>query len=106
MAKFKSALKKAGQTIRRIIEGIGTMKLGTWIRTVALFVSIALEICNAAGVKITAAPEAAEQGAILAFAAIAALVSWWKNNSVTKAAQAADQVLAELKAKDEKRLAR
>ncbi len=99
-----SKLKKIGQTIRRIIEGLATVKLGTWIRTVALLASITLGILNAAGVKITAAPEEIEEAAIWAFAAISAAAAWWKNNSITKAAQAADEVLEELKTEERESL--
>lgn len=74
------------------------IKQDTIIRTVVLFVALLNQFLTMKGMS----PLPFEEDEITEmlsylFTAVAALWSWWKNNSFTKNAIEADEVLAELK---------
>jgi len=83
MSKFKD-----------IVNNVANVSLGTWIRLILLLLSL----CNAGlqlfGVKtFLVLPDELASALSLLFALICALSAYWKNNSFTAAAQAADAVL-------------
>ena len=77
----------------------------TWIRTATLFLALVNQILVTAGFE--AFPfevdELYEIGSTV-ITALLAIWAWWKNNSFTEEAQAADEAMRELKqeAKEEK----
>ncbi|MDR1805562.1 MAG: SPP1 phage holin family protein [Clostridium sp.] len=86
--------------LREIFENLGNVKLGTWARLLALLLSFVNAALNAMGKNpLPISEEEAYQALSLLVAAICAAVSFWKNNSFTAAAQAADKVLEERKAR-------
>ena len=74
-----------------------TVSAGTWARLALL----AAALINTALVYLGKSPltSSGEAGEIIGiiFTVSAALLSYWKNNSFTRAAQAADEVMNELK---------
>lgn len=74
---------------------------GTIIRTVVLIVALINQVLTMTGHSVLPFDEQQiTDGLSMLFTAAAALWSWWKNNSFTKAAQAADVYLRA--AKDDK----
>lgn len=78
--------------IKDIISNISNVKVGTWVRLVLLVVSLINMALAAAG----KAPISADYDEIytivsIVFSVIVGLDSYWKNNSFTSAAQAADE---------------
>ncbi len=76
---------------------LGNVSAGAWARLALLaaaLVNTALTILGKS--PLTASGEAGETAGIILTAG-AALLSYWKNNSFTLAAQAADEVMNELK---------
>ena len=80
--------------IRDIVENLSTVNMGTWTRLLALVLSFVNAALAAMG-KHPLAEDQAFQALSLLVAAICALAAYWKNNSFTAAAQAADKVLEE-----------
>lgn len=75
------------------------MTTGTIVRTIVLFLAIANQILAIFGKSILPIQE--EQVNLLVttgWTVLSALVAWWKNNSFTKEAIQADEIMAELKA--------
>lgn len=75
------------------------MTTGTIVRTIVLFLAIANQILAIFGKSIIPIQE--EQVNLLittGWTVISALVAWWKNNSFTKEAIKADEIMAEMKA--------
>lgn len=73
---------------------------GTLIRTAALGLALANQLLSAAGKPLLPIDNAQlEQMISTGFTVGAALAAWWKNNSFTAAAVAADSYLARLKQK-------
>ena len=86
--------------VKDILNGISTMSVGTWVRTIAMLVSIVLTALELFGVHLVVAEGKIEEIAILAFAIITFISVWWKNNSVSKSAQAADGILEALRERE------
>lgn len=73
---------------------------GTLIRTAALGLALANQLLSAAGKPLLPIDNAQlEQMISTGFTVGAALAAWWKNNSFTAAAVAADSYMARLKQK-------
>ena len=74
------------------------MKKGTIIRTAVLIFALVNQILTITGVNpLPFTNEEFEAGFSMVLTVIAALWSWWKNNSFTKNAIEADKYLEELK---------
>lgn len=74
------------------------MKVDTIVRTVLLVLALINQVLTATGHSvIPVEDETVSQLITAGFTAITAIVAWWKNNSVTRAAQQADRYLATLK---------
>ncbi len=70
---------------------------GTVIRTVLLIAALVNQVLLAIGKSpLPIESEQAQQLISLLFTGAASLIAWWKNNSFTKNAIAADEVLATL----------
>lgn len=77
------------------------MKKGTIVRTAVLVFALTNQILTVAGVNpLPFTNEEFETGFSMILTVIAALWSWWKNNSFTKNAIEADAYLQELKSKE------
>ena len=78
------------------------MKTDTIIRTVLLVLALANQVLTATGHSVIPVDDDTVAQIITAgFTIITAVMAWWKNNSVTKAAQEADNYLAALKSVEE-----
>lgn len=72
---------------------------GTITRTIILVLTLANTVLTAAGKNpLPFSEEQAYELISVIAAAIASLVAWWKNNSFTKAAIEADEIMKEKKA--------
>ena len=89
-------MKKLKQFIQSInLQGV---TVGTIVRTVMLIISIVIFILKAFGVEIPVIEENTVTDVIIAlFGLISFLQAYWKNNSITKAAQEADKIMQEKK---------
>lgn len=77
------------------------VKTETIIRTIVLAVTLLNQVLTAIGKNPLPFAEDELYTALTTAATIAATVwAWWKNNSFTKSAIKADEVLAELKSKE------
>ena len=78
--------------IKDIIGNISNVKAGTWVRLVLLVISLINAILAACG-KTPVSVDYDELYTIVSVivAGIVGIVSYWKNNSFTSAAQAADE---------------
>lgn len=77
---------------------MNTVKPETIARTIFLFISLANQMLAIAGKEILPFTEdMVYQGVSLVATIVAAVLAWWKNNSFTKAAIEADNVLYQLK---------
>ena len=77
-----------------------TVSAGTVARTAVLLLALTNQILSACGKPILPIESATvEQLVTAGITSVAALVSWWKNNSFTAAAVAADSYMARLKQK-------
>ncbi len=75
---------------------------GTIIRTVCLALALINQILTAAGHSIIPIDDETMSQLISAGATVAtSLVAWWKNNSITKEARAADEYMHALKNGDD-----
>lgn len=82
---------------------MSNVKKDTIIRTVLLVVALVnqtLVLCGKSPIPF--ADEQIAEFVALLITGVASLWAWWKNNSFTKNAIAADKVLAELKGKEAK----
>lgn len=76
------------------------MKTQTVIRTALLVLALVNQILTAVGCNpLPFSQEQMYQGVTAAVTAAAALWAWWKNNSFTRSAQQADELLAQLREK-------
>lgn len=76
-----------------------SVSASTIARTAVLLLALTNQILSACGKPILPIEsEQLEQLVTAGFTTVAALVSWWKNNSFTTAAIEADEVFARLKA--------
>lgn len=79
-----------------------SVSASTIARTAVLLLALTNQILSACGKPILPIEsEQLEQLVTAGFTTVAALVSWWKNNSFTTAAIEADELFARLKAKGE-----
>ena len=77
-----------------------TISAGTITRTAVLLLALTNQILSACGKPILPIESATvEQLVTAGITTVAALIAWWKNNSFTAAAVAADSYLARLKQK-------
>lgn len=77
---------------------MNTVKPDTIARTIFLFIALANQMLAIAGKEILPITEdMIYQGVTLAATIAAAVLAWWKNNSFTKEAIRADEVLTQLK---------
>ena len=77
-----------------------TISAGTITRTAVLLLALTNQILSACGKPVLPIESATvEQLVTAGITTVAALISWWKNNSFTAAAVAADSYLARLKQK-------
>lgn len=75
-----------------------SVKIDTIVRTVVLVLALANQILTALGYKvIPITDDQISEFVTLGITIVAAVWSWWKNNSFTPEAIEADQVLKELK---------
>lgn len=78
-----------------------TINKGTVIRTVLLLLALANQLLALWGKSpLPFEEETVTQLVSFGFTAVTAAVSWWKNNSFTQAAIAADEYLSELRGTD------
>lgn len=80
--------------IKDIISNLSGVSVGTWVRLILMVISLVNMALAAAG----KAPISADYTEIytvvsVIFSAIVGIASYWKNNSFTAAAQAADEFL-------------
>ena len=78
--------------IKDIISNISNVKAGTWVRLILLVVSLINMALSAAG----KAPIPADYNELytvvsVVFSVLVGVAAYWKNNSFTSAAQAADE---------------
>ena len=77
-----------------------TISAGTITRTAVLLLALTNQILSACGKPVLPIESATvEQLVTAGITTVAALISWWKNNSFTAAAVAADSYMARLKQK-------
>ena len=77
-----------------------TISAGTITRTAVLLLALTNQILSACGKPILPIESTTvEQLVTAGITTVAALINWWKNNSFTAAAVAADSYLARLKQK-------
>lgn len=70
------------------------VSVSTWIRTALLILSLVNMILTAAGKSVLPfSDEQVGEAVSVLFTVITSLVAWWKNNSFTVNAQAADKLL-------------
>ena len=75
-----------------------TISAGTITRTAVLLLALTNQVLSAMGKPVLPIESSTvEQLVTAGITTVAALVSWWKNNSFTSAAVAADGYLAKLK---------
>ena len=82
--------------IKDIFANIGNVKVGTWVRGILLIISFVNMALSAAG----KAPIPADYNELytivsVIFSVLVGISAYWKNNSVTEAAQMADKFLHE-----------
>lgn len=77
---------------------MNTVKPETIARTIFLFIALANQMLAIAGKEVLPITEDTVYQLVSLIATIvAAIMAWWKNNSFTKAAIEADNVLSQLK---------
>ena len=77
-----------------------TISAGTIARTAVLLLALTNQILSACGKPVLPIESATvEQLVTAGITTVAALINWWKNNSFTAAAVAADSYMARLKQK-------
>ena len=77
-----------------------TVTAGTIARTACLLLALTNQVLSALGKPVLPIESATvEQLVTAGITTVAALISWWKNNSFTAAAVAADSYMARLKQK-------
>ena len=88
-------------TEETIIKAEGTgITAGTIARTVCLVLALINQLLAIFGHEsIPIADDMVYQAVSIGFTVIAAVVTWWKNNSFTSAAQVADDTMKQLKGK-------
>lgn len=76
-----------------------TVKTSTIVRTICLFLALVNQLLSASGRAVLPIEDAQVEVIVTTVITVAVAVwNWWKNNSFTKPAVAADAYLAQLKA--------
>lgn len=76
----------------------------TIVRTVVLIFALINQVLSATGHSVLPIEDAQiEQFITLGLTIVASLISWWKNNSITTAAVAADKQMKQLKEAENKK---
>lgn len=84
--------------IKEIIANLPAVSAGSYLRLIALAAAFTVLCLRSAGVEIFPGDEETISTAVtVVFAAASALAAYWKNNSFTSAAIAADEVMKNLK---------
>lgn len=84
--------------IKIVISRMGQVAPGTWVRLallVASLINMSLKVFGAESVSV--GNETVEKAVTVVIMVITALMAYWKNNSFTEAAIAADEVMQSLK---------
>ena len=94
MEKIRNALKTAWKKIRDILCNLSGVSAGTWARLILMLVALLNLILTAFGVN-PIELDGSELYTVISvvFALLTGLAAYWKNNSFTAAAQAADEYL-------------
>lgn len=80
--------------IKDIVYNIESVSRGTWLRLVFMLLSLSNIVLQSAGIKaIPIESEAINAGLTILLAAASGFAAYWKNNSFTSAAKAADKAL-------------
>lgn len=83
--------------INTVIDPEKGVSSGTIARTICLVLALANQVLAMLGmVPVDIAEDTVYQGVSIVFTVVTALVAWWKNNSFSKKAIAADQVKDQL----------
>ena len=78
--------------IKDILSNIGNVKVGTWVRGILLIISLVNMALSAAGkAPIPANYDELYTIVSIVFSVLVGVAAYWKNNSFTSAAQAADE---------------
>lgn len=86
------------EKVKTIIKKISGIAPGTWVRLALLaaaLINMGLKVFGAEGILL--GNELAEKTATVVIMVVTALMAYWKNNSFTEAAIAADEVMKSLK---------
>ncbi len=82
------------------MNNINNISKGTALRTILLLVALINQVLSALGKSpLPIESEQTEQFVSLLFTGIAAIAAWWENNSFTKNAIKADELLESLNSK-------
>lgn len=77
---------------------LASVSVGTWVRLAMMIITMVVFIAKMLGVEIPMVDEnTVAEIIVLIFGVISFLQSYWKNNSFTKSAQAADEFMVEKK---------
>ncbi len=86
--------------MKQLLDQLATVSSGTWARLALLTLSLVNAGLNMYGVNTCAIAQMdISMGISIAFVVLCAFLAYWKNNSFTAAAQAADEMLRSLRAK-------
>lgn len=85
------------KNINTVIDPEKGVSSGTIARTICLVLALVNQVLAMLGmVPVDIAEDTVYQGVSIVFTVVTALVAWWKNNSFSKKAIAADQVKDQL----------
>lgn len=85
-------------TVKKVFECLKRVKTSAWARLFVLVVAVINAVMQMFDVDmINFGNETAEKAASVAVLVVTAATAYWKNNSFTEAAQAADEVLQTIK---------
>ncbi len=81
----------------KAIKSLGEVSPGAWARLACLAAALINAALSMLGKSPVTLPGNADEIISIVFAVAASLAAYWKNNSFTRAAQAADEVLEQLR---------
>lgn len=84
--------------IKTVVDRMAQVAPGTWVRLallIAALINMSLKVLGADGISV--GNETVEKAVTVIIMVITALMAYWKNNSFTEAAIAADEVMQSLK---------
>lgn len=85
-------------TVKKVFECLKRVKPSAWARLFVLVVAVINAVMQMFDIEmINFGNETAEKAASVAVLVVTAATAYWKNNSFTEAAQAADEVLQTIK---------